>query len=48
MKNLWYRSYFVSFFPFFLETNEEIRWENYIENNEKVKNNKEFSLFDKH
>lgn len=35
-------------FSFFLETNEEIRWENYIENNEKVKNNKEFSLFDKH
>lgn len=36
------------FFSFFLETNEEIRWENYVENNEKVKNNKEFSLFDKH
>lgn len=35
-------------FSFFLETNEEIRWENYVENNEKVKNNKEFSLFDKH
>lgn len=35
-------------FSFFLETNEEIRWENYIENNEKVKNNKKFSLFDKH
>lgn len=35
-------------FSFFLEMNEEIRWENYIENNEKVKNNKEFSLFDKH
>lgn len=35
-------------FSFFLETNEEIQWENYVENNEKVKNNKEFSLFDKH